>query len=158
MLSTHFTVSVSFCLSYTPFISPKPQSLRTLLRFQLMPLHSGALRFAFRPSLGSPHFGECGLKKGARYYRVLSVQVHKCISLRIIRCTLLHWQPHRRKLRLLARIRFQNTSRGSSRPPTSNAAFLTPVLNNAALERSHQTALFSKRLWLYIIGLIWKGY
>ena len=40
------------------------------------------------------------------------------LSLRIIRCTLSHWKPHRRKLRLLARIRFQNTSRGSSRPPT----------------------------------------
>ena len=51
-----------------------------------------------------------------------------------------------------------NASWGSSRPPTSNAAFLTPVSNNAASERSHQIALFSKRLWLRIIGLIWKGY
>ena len=73
-----------------------------------------------------------------------------------IGCTLSHWQPHHRKLQLLARIRFQNTSRGSSRPPTSNAAFLTPESNNAASERSHQTTLCSKCIWLCIIGMIWK--
>ena len=55
--------------------------------------------------------------------------------------TLITTQP------LLARIRLQNTSWGSSRPPTSNAALLTTVSNNAALEHSHQVALFSKRLW-----------
>ena len=84
--------------------------------------------------------------------------IHKRISLRIIRCILSHRQPHHRKLQLLARIRFQNTSRGSSRHPTSNAAFLTPVSKNAASEHSHWTVLFSKGLWLRIIGLIWKGY
>ena len=42
--------------------------------------------------------------------------------------------------------------------PRRMRLFLTPVSNNAASEHSHQTALFSKRLWLRIIGLIWKGY
>ena len=29
----------------------------------LLLLHSGTLQFAFTPSVGSPHFGECSLKK-----------------------------------------------------------------------------------------------
>ena len=80
------------------------------------------------------------VKKQSKIYRALSSMhaVHKRIFLRIIRCTLSHWQPHRRKLRLLVRIRFQSTSRGSSRPPTSNAAFWLRVSNIAVLERSHQ--------------------
>ena len=49
------------------------------------PLYSGALRYAFTPSVGSPHFGECGLKSGARYYRALSV--HACSSQA-------HFPPH----------------------------------------------------------------
>ena len=32
----------------------------------LLLLYSSALRFAFTPSIGSPHFGKCGLKHGAR--------------------------------------------------------------------------------------------
>ena len=79
--------------------------------------------------------------------------VHKRISLRIIRCTLAQWQPYHRKLWLLVRIHFQNTSRGSSRPPTLNSAFLTLVSNNAALERSHQNAFDSTLLAWYERGI-----
>ena len=32
----------------------------------LLLLYSSALRFAFTPSIGSPHFGKCGLKKQSK--------------------------------------------------------------------------------------------
>ena len=53
-------------LAYTPFISPNAQSLRTELHFQFIRFAAATLLFAFTPSVGFPHFGECGLKNGAR--------------------------------------------------------------------------------------------
>ena len=53
-------------VSYTPFISPNAQSLRTELHFQFIRFAAATLLFAFTPSVGFPHFGECGLKNGAR--------------------------------------------------------------------------------------------
>ena len=52
--------------TYTPFISPNAQSLRTELHFQFIRFAAATLLFAFTPSVGFPHFGECGLKNGAR--------------------------------------------------------------------------------------------
>ena len=52
--------------SYTPFISPNAQSLRTELHFQFIRFAAATLLFAFTPSVGFPHFGECGLRNGAR--------------------------------------------------------------------------------------------
>ena len=52
--------------SNTPFISPNAQSLRTELHFQFIRFAAATLLFAFTPSVGFPHFGECGLKNGAR--------------------------------------------------------------------------------------------
>ena len=49
----------------TPFISPNAQSLRTELHFQFIRFAAATLLFAFTPSVGFPHFGECGLKNGA---------------------------------------------------------------------------------------------
>ena len=48
------------------FISPNAQSLRTELHFQFIRFAAATLLFAFTPSVGFPHFGECGLKNGAR--------------------------------------------------------------------------------------------
>ena len=52
--------------SYTPFISPNAQSLRTELHFQFIRFAAATLLFAFTPSVGFPHFGECGLKNGSK--------------------------------------------------------------------------------------------
>ena len=50
----------------TPFISPNAQSLRTELHFQFIRFAAATLLFAFTLNVGFPHFGECGLKNGAR--------------------------------------------------------------------------------------------
>ena len=52
--------------SNTPFISPNAQSLRTELHFQFIRFAAATLLFAFTPSVGFPHFGECGLKKRSK--------------------------------------------------------------------------------------------
>ena len=153
--------------SYTPFISPNSQSLRTELHFQFIcfaadytPVRFGLLSHRARSDLRN--LRKCGLKRTEQDRAEGHHHVIQCIvklSLRIIRCRTSHWQLHRRRLRLLTRTRFQNTSRGSSRPPTQNATFLTPVSNNAGFGAFTSNALcLWKRLWLRIIGLIWKGY
>ena len=63
---TLHTLHIQLFYSYTPFISPNAQSLRTELYFQFIRFAAATLLFAFTPSVGFPHFGECGLKNGAR--------------------------------------------------------------------------------------------
>ena len=77
-----------------------------------------------------------GCEKGCKEYR---------LSLCIIWCTLSHWQPKCHKVRLLARIRFQNIFRGSSRPHTLKEAFVTLWSKSATwfLEHSLQATSFS---------------
>ena len=68
LIPNHFRngLLLDYKTTYTPFISPNAQSLRTELHFQFIRFAAATLLFAFTPSVGIPHFGECGLRNGAR--------------------------------------------------------------------------------------------
>ena len=74
----------------------------------LLLLYSSALWFAFTPSIGSPHFSKCGLKNEVMIELEENHYPNALfgLSLRIITCTLSHGQPHRCRMRLMARIRY----------------------------------------------------
>ena len=129
---------------YSAVVSAFSQSASLSIRF-------GTLRFAFTPCSWSPLFDGYGVKKQSEK----GVQSMAFPSA-LFGAPFSHWQLHHRKLRLLAKMCLENTSRGSSGPRTSNMAFVTPGSNNAALEHSHQAALIflSKRLWRCTFGLM----
>ena len=147
-------------VSFTPFISPNAQSLRTELHFQFIRFAAATLLFAFTPSVGFPHFWRVRFKKRSKIEQKDIITPMHCLAFP----SALFGAPFHIDNRTVANCGFW-LEYASKTPlevgadlPRRMRLFWLPVSNNAASERSHQTALFSKRLWLRIIGLIWKGY
>ena len=163
LVPTLWLIPLSYC-------QIKSQSLRTELYLSIHPLCCcyTPVRYpviiAFTPSIGLfSAFWKVRFKKRSKIEQkdIIKPMTNSYgLSLRIIRCTLSHWQPYRRKLRLLARIRFQNTLSLEvvADLPHRMRLFWLRCQIMRLRSVSHQTALFSKCLWLRIIGLIWKGY
>ena len=139
----------------TPHLTP----LSTLICFAAAALRCASVCFHTERRISA--FWRVRFKKRSKIERFSSMPgaVYKPLLLHIIRCTF-HidnrtianygfWVEYASKTPLEVQC---------SRPPMLNAAFLTPESNNAASERSHQTALFSKRLltphyWLDMKGV-----
>ena len=116
-------ISLQKGLTNTPFISPNSQSLRTELHFQFIRFAASILQCAsvcFHTEHRISAFWKVRFKKRSKIEQKDIITPMHCLAFP----SALFGAPFhidnrtRRRLRLLARICFQNTSRGSSRPPT----------------------------------------
>ena len=112
----------------TPFISPNSQSLRTELHFQFIRFAAAILQCAsvcFHTEHRISAFWKVRFKKRSNIEQKDIITPVHCLAFpsALFGAPFHIDNPHRRRLRLLARIRFQNTSRGSQQTSHIECAF-----------------------------------
>ena len=154
--------------TYTPFISPNSQSLRTELRFQFIRFAAAILQCAsvcFHTEHRISAFWKVWFKKRSKIEQKDIITPMHCLAFP----SALFGAPFHIDNRTVADCGFWLEY--ASKTPLEVVADLPHRMRLFWLRcqimrlwsvhikpHYYQTALFSKRLWLRIIGLIWKGY